>query len=249
MSPWTASLVRDHPESSPERAGGGWPTWAERRSVAGVTSSFEPTDVGPAVGGDIPATDADREHVVTLLAEATNEGLLPAPERDRRIGLARAAETFDDLVPLTRDLVNSDGPVVRPAPVATTASVQVDTAGASEDADQIIAIFSGSTRAGHWRVRRHTSVMAVFGGADLDASQAIFEAPTVTVNTFCMFGGFTLKVPEGVEVRSQVVGIFGGTDVKVNPPQAGAPVVILKGAAIFGGIEVRNPKQKRRGNH
>lgn len=210
-----------------------------------TASPTEPTDVGPAVGGDIPATEADRQHVVTLLVEATNEGLLPASERDRRIGLARIAETFDDLVPLTRDLVTPDGPAVRPAPLVSPAAAQLDTTNASQDADQIVAIFSGSSRAGHWRVRRHTSVLAVFGGADLDTSEAVFEAPTVTVNTFAMFGGFSLKVPEGVEVRSQVVGIFGGTDVKVAPPQPGAPVVILKGAAIFGGVEVRNPKQKR----
>ncbi len=214
-----------------------------------TASPTEPTDVGPAVGGDIAATDADREHVVTLLIEATNEGLLSAPERDLRIGMARVAATFDDLVPLTRDLVSLDGPVVRPAPMATTTSAQVDTANASDNADQIVAIFSGSARGGHWRVRRHTSVMAVFGGAELDASQAVFEAQTVTVNTFCMFGGFSMKVPEGVEVRSQVVGIFGGTDVKVAPPQPGSPVIILKGAAIFGGIEVRNPKQRRRDKH
>lgn len=212
-----------------------------------TASPNEPTDVGPAVGGDIPATEADREHVVTLLIEATNEGLLPATERDRRIGLARYAETFDDLVPLTRDLVNLEGPAVRPAPLVAPASARVDTGNASEDADMVVAIFSGSSRAGHWRVRRHTSVLAVFGGAELDTSEAVFEAPTVTVNTFSMFGGFSLKVPEGVEVRSQVVGIFGGTDVKVSPPQPGAPVVILKGAAIFGGVEVRNPKQKKRG--
>ncbi|MGC3953774.1 MAG: DUF1707 domain-containing protein [Propionicimonas sp.] len=212
-------------------------------------SPYEPTDVGPAVGGDIPASEADRQHVVTLLVEATNEGLLSADERDRRIGLAQFAETFDDLVPLTRDLVNLDGPVARPAPLSRPSTAQVDTVNASEDADQVVAIFSGSSRAGHWRVRRHTSVLAMFGGAELDTSEAVFESQTVTVNGFCMFGGLTLKVPEGVEVRSQVVGIFGGTDVKVSPPQPGAPLVILKGAAIFGGIEVRNPKQKKRGKN
>lgn len=211
-----------------------------------TVSPTEPTDVGPAVGGDISATEADREHVVALLVAATNEGLLPAAERDRRITQARMAETFDDLVPLTRDLVSVDGPVARPIATPTPSPVQVDVAGASDAADQVVAVFSGASRAGHWRVRRNTSVLTLFGGADLDASEAVFEAETITVNVFCMFGGFTLKVPEGVEVRSEVSGIFGGTDVKVSPPQPGAPLVLLKGAAIFGGVEVRNPKQKRR---
>ena len=215
-----------------------------------TSSPSEPTDVGPAAGGDIPATDLDRDHVVTLLTEATNEGLLPAPERDRRIGLARIAETFDDLVPLTRDLVSVDGPLVRPAPlVATspTASATIDTTNASQVADQVIAVFSGTTRKGHWRVHQNTSAMAVFGGVELDTTEAVFEAPVITINTFALFGGVDVKVPEGVEVRNQVAGIFGGVDIKVAPPQPGAPVVILKGVAMFGGVEIRNPKVRKRG--
>lgn len=210
------------------------------------SSPSEPLDVGPAVGGDLAATDLDREHVVLLLNEATNEGLLPAHERDRRVSMARVAETFDDLVPLTRDLVTVDGPQVRPAPLAVP-TTRVETAGATEAADQIIAIFSGASRAGHWRVRKNTSVATLFGGAHLDTTEATFEAQTVTVNVFCMFGGVELRVPDGVEVRNQISGIFGGVDVKVSQPQPGAPVVIVKGVAMFGGVEIRNPKSKRRG--
>ncbi len=211
-----------------------------------TASPSEPTDVGPAVGGDVPATDLDRDHVVVLLTEATNEGLLPAHERDRRIGLARVAETFDDLVPLTRDLVGTEGPLVRPAPLVHAAP-RIDTTNATEAADQVIAVFSGTTRAGHWRVHRNTSAMAVFGGVELNTTEAVFEAREITINCFALFGGIDVKVPEGVDVRNHVAGIFGGVDVKVSPPQPGAPVVTLKGVAMFGGVEVRNPKTKRRG--
>jgi len=211
-----------------------------------TSSPSEPSDVGPAVGGDLIATDLDREHVVLLLNEATNEGLLPAPERDRRVALARSADTFDDLVPLTRDLVGVDGPLVAPAPLVVPSN-RVDTIGATEAADQVVAIFSGASRGGHWRVRKNTSVATVFGGAELDTTEAVFEAQTVTINVFCMFGGVELRVPDGVEVRNQVSGIFGGVDVKVSPPRTGAPTVIVKGVAMFGGVEIRNPKTKRRG--
>lgn len=213
-------------------------------------SPSEPIDVGPAVGGNLEATDLDREHVVTLLTEATNEGLLPVVERDRRVELARIAETFDDLVPLTRDLVGVDGPLVLPAPLATPtpgpSPIQIDTSNPTGVADQIIAVFSGTSRKGHWRVKPNTSVLAVFGGVELDLTEAVFEAQTITINAFCLFGGVELAVPPGVEVRNHSAGIFGGVDVKVAPPQPGAPLVLVKGAAIFGGIEIRNPKRKRR---
>ena len=211
-----------------------------------TSSPSEPTDVGPAVGGDLVATDLDREHVVVLLNEATNEGLLPAPERDRRVAIARTAETFDDLVPLTRDLVSVDGALVAPAGLAVPTN-RVDTVGATDAADQVVAIFSGATRGGHWRVRKNTSIATVFGRAELDTTQAVFEAQTVTMNVFCMFGGVELRVPDGVEVRNQVSGIFGGVDVKVSPPRPGAPTVIVRGVAMFGGVEIRNPKARRRG--
>lgn len=213
-----------------------------------TASPSEPTDVGPAVGGDLEATDLDREHVVTLLTEAANEGLLPAPERDRRITLARVAETFDDLVPLTRDLVNLDGPVVRPAPLmvpGTMTTPQIDSANANETAEQIVAVFSGTTRKGHWRVRKHISALAVFGGVELDMSQAVFEGQEITINAFCMFGGIEVTVPPGVEVRNHASGIFGGIDSKVSPPQPGAPTLILKGVAFFGGVDVKNPKMRK----
>lgn len=201
----------------------------------------EPTDVGPAVGGDLAATDLDRDHVVTLVSEAHHEGLLSREERDRRIAAARTADTFDDLVPLTRDLVSADGQIARPP-----AGVHVDAANSTEVADQVIAIFSAAERKGTWRARANTSVLAAFGGAQLDLTEAIFEAQTITINCFCLFGGVEVKVPHGVEVRNQAAGIFGGVDVKVSAPAPGAPVVILKGVAVFGGVEVRNPKLKRR---
>jgi hypothetical protein len=197
------------------------------------------------VGGDLEATELDRQHVVTLLTEATNEGLLPAPERDRRISLARVAETFDDLVPLTRDLVNPDGPVVRPAPLAVPSAARIDPANATADADQVVAVFSAAGRKGHWRVRKNTSALAVFGGIELDMTDAVFEAQEVTVNAFCMFGGVQVTVPPGVEVRNHAAGIFGGVDCKIDQPQPGAPRLLLKGVAFFGGVEVRNPKTKR----
>ncbi|MEA4945308.1 MAG: DUF1707 domain-containing protein [Propionicimonas sp.] len=219
-----------------------------------TASASEPIDVGPAVGGDLEATDLDRQHVVQLLNEATNEGLLPAAERDRRVSLARVAETFDDLVPLTRDLVSVDGALVHPVPLtapafpmATPASPasQIDTANATENADQIIAVFAGTTRKGHWRVRKNTSILAVFGGAELDTTEAVFEAREITINTFCMFGGVEVTVPPGVEVRNHAGGLFGGVETKIEPPQPGAPVITLKGIALFGGIAVKNPKRKK----
>jgi hypothetical protein len=202
-----------------------------------MSNPLEPIDVGPVVGGDLTVADADRDHVISLLTAAHAEGRLTGEERDQRIAAARIADTFDDLVPLTRDLVGPAGS--RPA-------VSYDESNASDSADQIVAIFAGASRKHTWRVRKHTSILTVFGGAEIDLTQAIFEAHDVEVNVFCLFGGIELTVPPGTEINNQVMAVLGGSDVgKLAPPDGVAPRITVKGFVGFGGIDIRNPKVKK----
>lgn len=202
-----------------------------------MSNPLEPSDVGPVVGGDLIAADADRDHVVTLLNAAHAEGRVTAAERDQRITAARTAETFDDLVPLTRDLVG---------PAAARPAVSYDESNASASADQIVAIFAGASRKHAWRVRRNTSILTVFGGAEIDLTQATFESREVEINVFCLFGGIELTVPPGTDVDNQVMAVLGGSDVgKLAPPDPSAPRITIKGFVCFGGIEIKNPKVRK----
>ena len=65
----------------------------------------EPSNVGPIAGGNLRASDADRERVATLLNAAYAEGRLSRDEHDERLDQLMVAKTFDDLIPITRDLV------------------------------------------------------------------------------------------------------------------------------------------------
>ena len=206
----------------------------------------EPTNVGPIAGGHLRASDADREQVATVLSTAYAEGRLSREEHDERIDQLMAAKTFDDLLPITRDLVV----VGTPSPVATpqpTSHFTIDTTGQSLDSDKMIAIFGGATRTGKWRVRKNIQALALFGGIDLDLRDAIFEAPVVEISGFWCFGGLDIKVPEGIEVRDQTAGIFGGTDVSnIGDPAPGAPTLVIKGVSLFGGVSVHGPKPNKR---
>jgi hypothetical protein len=205
----------------------------------------EPTNVGPIAGGNLRASDADRDQVATLLSTAYAEGRLSREEHDERIDQLMAAKTFDDLLPITQDLVIV-GP---PAPVATPQSASrfaIDTTGQNPESDKMIAIFGGVTRKGRWRVRKNTHALALFGGMDLDLRDAIFEAPVVEISGFWCFGGLDIKVPEGIEVQDQTAGIFGGTDVRdVGDPAPGAPTLVIKGMSLFGGVSIKGPKKRR----
>ena len=205
----------------------------------------EPNNVGPIAGGNLRASDADRDQVATLLSAAYAEGRLSREEHDERIDQLMAAKTFDDLLPITRDLVIV-GP---PAPVATPQSSSrfaIDTTGQNPESDKMIAIFGGVTRKGRWRVRKNTHALALFGGMDLDLRDAIFEAPVVEISGFWCFGGLDIKVPEGIEIQDQTAGIFGGTDVRdIGDPAPGAPTLVIKGVSLFGGVSIKGPKKRR----
>ncbi len=208
----------------------------------------EPSNVGPIAGGGLRASDADREQVATVLSTAYAEGRLTRDEHDERLDQLLKAKTFDDLVPITHDLVVVANPAPVPAPV-TNGAFTIDTQSAAVESDKMIAIFGGVNRAGRWRVRKTTHALAVFGGVDLDLRDAVFESPVVEIAGFWCFGGMDIKVAEGIEVRDQTAGIFGGTDIRdLGEPVPGAPVLVIKGVSLFGGVSVRGPKpvKKRR---
>lgn len=215
---------------------------------------LEPRDVGPSAGGNLRASDADRDQVIQVLSTAFAEGRLTRDEHDERVEAVMSAKTFDDLVPLTRDLVFAETRYPQRATTPPSQQVaapdshdwQIQPA-ATDQADTMIAVFGGVSRKGKWRMRRRTQSFAMFGGIDLDLNEAVFEGPVVEINGAWIFGGLDIKVPEGLQIQDQTVGIFGGTDIKrVGEPQPGAPTLVIKGFTLFGGVSVSGPKPKRK---
>jgi len=211
-------------------------------------SVLGPATVGPVAGGHLRASDSDRDQVSAVLSTAFAEGRLTREEHDERTDSLLRARTFDDLVGLTRDLVVVAGPAPVQSPAAQ-ASYAVDTVPGGDDPDRVVAVFSGTERKGRWRVRRHTEVYALFGGVELDLTEATFEGSEVEIRGVWAFAGVEIKVPEGVHVRDETMSIFGGADVKdVGDPVPGAPVVVVRGLNLFAGLSVRGPrKPKARG--
>ncbi|NNG20641.1 DUF1707 and DUF2154 domain-containing protein [Naumannella sp. ID2617S] len=211
-------------------------------------SPAEPDDVGPAVGGDLRASDADRTQVLDLLSAAYAEGRLTREEHEERSGLAHQARTFDDLVPLTRDLVPLHSPLPQHRLNSANPSNQqspnlpaVRPEAGAPDSETLVGILGGSTRKGIWHVRRQTRAYALMGGNELDFTDAVFDAKEVVIEGFWMMGGLEITVPAGVNVRDEVVGIMGGTEVKGLQPDPDGPTIVIKGVALMGGVEVKGP--------
>lgn len=89
---------------------------------------------------------------------------------------------------------------------------------------------------------RGGEVVSVFGGTELNLSQADMQQPAVLEATQ-IFGGTTLIIPPHWEVKSEMVAILGGIDDK-RPLLAGGydpnKVLILKGTTLFGGLQIKS---------
>lgn len=212
----------------------------------------EPTDVGPMYGGHLRVSDADRHQAVRLLDAARADGRLTEADHRERTALAARAVTFDDIVPVTRDLVATADMVaadrrqelaIRPAEAAGPALVPAAT-GAPLPAMWQVGIFAGATRKGAWQVPSRINALAMFGGVTLDLTEALWSSDTIEVNVGALFGGVDIIVPDDVEVRDSAVALFGSVDVS-SRAAVGRRLLIVRGLAGFGGVSVKGPKVKR----
>jgi hypothetical protein len=223
-----------------------------------------PAEQGPDPVADalrMRASDADRERVASLLRDAYVEGRLTPVEHEERLAEVYRATTYGELIPVMRDLPVPPGtltvptanslqvtpPVGPPIPATRTdAGIVVNSALAGMGDNSLVAIFGGFERKGGWTVPAELSALCIFGGGELDLTEAVLTDRETVITAVCLFGGLEITVPEGMAVRSEVVGIFGGTEVPSDPGTPGAPMVVVKGAAIFGGIEIKRPKKPKK---
>ncbi|MGK5638785.1 LiaF domain-containing protein, partial [Streptomyces sp. URMC 126] len=113
-------------------------------------------------------------------------------------------------------------------------------------AENLIAVFGGAARRGRWRVGGRLNAFALFGGVEIDLTEAFFEQRTVVVSSWALFGGVEIKVPENVSLRCTGTGVFGGFDVDGHEsPDEGAPEVVVTGWALFGGVTAKARAGKR----
>ncbi|BAJ30561.1 DUF1707 SHOCT-like domain-containing protein [Kitasatospora setae] len=204
---------------------------------------------GTDLAAELRASDADRERVADLLRDAYAEGRLTADEHAERIGIAYAARTFGELEPLTRDLPSHPGPIrhnLTKPPLDAPAPLGPPPLPAPRaEASTMVAVFGGAARKGRWRVGSHLKAVAVFGGIEIDLTDAVFESPEVVIEAYSVFGGVEIRVPENVSLHGGGAGVFGGFEVREQTSaDPHAPVVRVKGAAVFGGVEARPRRGK-----
>jgi hypothetical protein len=108
-----------------------------------------------------------------------------------------------------------------------------------EESDELalVAIFDGIRLESRARAFRGGSLLAWFGGIEVDLSAAELAAGArLTVHT--LFGGIEITTPPHWRVESNVKALAGGIDARAPAGDPDAPVLVLDGLAVFGGVEV-----------
>ena len=183
--------------------------------------------------------DADRDRTITLLREHVVEGRLTLDEFSERVGRALEAKTRGELEAVMVDL-----PVTQPPPA--TEEVQPARSRARR---WHIAIMSGHSTKGRWRIGGKTNAVAVMGGCDMDLRRAEIEGHEVEITAVAFWGGVQIIVPEGFDVDLRGLSIMGGRSLRLRdvPIVRGSPRIVIRGFAIMGGIEVKSRPNRSAG--
>ncbi|MFI6145122.1 DUF1707 domain-containing protein [Streptomyces sp. NPDC051109] len=198
----------------------------------------------PAAPADLRASDADRDRIAHILADALAEGRLTADEHSERLDSLYALKTVGELEVLVRDLPAPGGPAAaapaygqRPAPAPAPA------AGQAAVAETVVAVCSSSTRKGRWRPGAHTRVVCVLGDVTIDLTEAVFEQQLTEIDVTSVLGNVEITVPENVTLRGYGSGVLGNFEVhgegRADTTDPNAPVVIIRGFSLLGNIEAR----------
>lgn len=106
-----------------------------------------------------------------------------------------------------------------------------------------VAIFGGNERRIASKQFRGGKVTSIFGGSQINFTEAELAEGEVIIDLFTLFGGSTMIIPKNWEVKVEVISILGGfADKRIfsetKTEQKGT--LVIKGMAIFGGGEIKS---------
>jgi uncharacterized protein DUF1707/cell wall-active antibiotic response 4TMS protein YvqF len=182
--------------------------------------------------GDLRASDADRELVITMLSQAAGDGRLTLTEHAERSEQALAARTLGELAGLTTDLAAPSGQPIRLYPRRT-----------------VTAVCSRERREGRWVVPDSFAVTAIFGDVVLDLRQATLQSQRVTIFATAIAGQIRLIVPAGIAVEMAGRSFMGTRSVRSanRSPVPAHPggVIEVRTLALGGKVTATTPRQSR----
>ncbi len=108
-----------------------------------------------------------------------------------------------------------------------------------DDFVQASAIFGGVEKVVHSDKFKGASVMALFGGVELDLTEVKAIESGCVINVTALFGGAEIRVPKNWNVIVTGTPIFGGVEDKSKGGEEDSINVTLNATVAFGGLEIK----------
>jgi predicted membrane protein len=117
---------------------------------------------------------------------------------------------------------------------STSASVTSSTVNA-------FALLGGVNRKCVSKDFRGGSLTAIMGGCEIDLRNASISSGQAVIDTFALWGGIEIKVPQEWSVVVQGTPILGAfDDMTARVGGDGSKVLVIRGVALMGGVDVKN---------
>lgn len=126
---------------------------------------------------------------------------------------------------------------------ATTNTQSTEGAYLNEEILDIAAVFGAVKKNIYSKNFKGGEIVSVFGGAEVNLTQAKFIPQQIEIESVQVFGGAKLIIPADWTIHNEAVAIFGGIEDKRPQPIAipvPEKVLVLKGFVMFGGIEIKS---------
>jgi hypothetical protein len=179
-----------------------------------------------------------REEVIDTLIYNYSHGVISSEAFERRLDLAMTSQHHQEIFNLAADLEKTTDTEFK---LQKERQFNINYAPSdSDETDTIVNILGGSCRSGQWTVPREIRIITLFGGADIDFTDAIFTTHNVTIKVLCLFGGTDISIPENINVISKAFCILGGIDNSApSIASRQAPILTIEGLVMFGGLDIK----------
>ncbi|PWK80320.1 cell wall-active antibiotic response 4TMS protein YvqF [Mucilaginibacter oryzae] len=149
---------------------------------------------------------------------------------------------FDKNEPVVDYTVKDENTDVPPVDPYTQKQDDFNSKYSGDDYIDTVSIFGGVNKAILSKKFRGGDIVNIFGGAELDFTQADING-RVVIDITQIFGGTKIIVPSNWQVVSDLAAVFASVDdkrIRSTASVGSEKVLVLTGVSIFAGVDIRS---------
>jgi hypothetical protein len=138
--------------------------------------------------------------------------------------------------------VKDEGDPIPPVDPYAQKQQQYNTKYSGDDYIDTVSIFGGVNKTILSKQFRGGDIVNIFGGAELDFTQADING-RIIIDITQIFGGTKIIVPSNWQVVSDLAAVFASVDdkrIRSTASVGSEKVLVLKGVSIFAGVDIRS---------